>query len=209
MAEMPLLIILAGGASSRMWPLREKSLIRFGSEPLLLRQLRRFADLGLREAVIVANPDSEQDIRALAHSIGEISTTVAVQTNPKGMGDALLQAAGCINADRPIYVVQVHDVVDDQLHRDILAAFAANPTSTYLAGYEREDYPGGYLIVTGDGRITGIVEKSQVRRIAPAISSISSPTSIPARPISSRRCAPNMREISPPMIITSARWMCL
>ncbi len=160
MAEMPLLIILAGGASSRMWPLREKSLIRFGSEPLLLRQLRRFADLGLREAVIVANPDSEQDIRALAHSIGEISTTVAVQTNPKGMGDALLQAAGCIDADRPIYVVQVHDVVDDQLHRDILAAFAANPTSTYLAGYEREDYfPGGYLIVTGDGRITGIVEK--------------------------------------------------
>ncbi|MBK8022300.1 MAG: NTP transferase domain-containing protein [Chloroflexi bacterium] len=160
MAELPLLIILAGGASSRMWPLREKSLLRFGSEPLLLRQLRRFADLGLREAVIVANPDSEQDIRALAHSIGEISTTVAVQTNPKGMGDALLQAAGCIDADRPIYVVQVHDVVDDQLHRDILAAFAANPTSTYLAGYEREDYfPGGYLIVTGDGRITGIVEK--------------------------------------------------
>ena len=35
MAETPVLIILAGGASSRMWPLREKSLLKFGEQPLL------------------------------------------------------------------------------------------------------------------------------------------------------------------------------
>ena len=33
MNSTPILIILAGGASSRVWPLREKSLLRFGTEP--------------------------------------------------------------------------------------------------------------------------------------------------------------------------------
>lgn len=160
MANLPLLIILAGGASSRMWPLREKSLMRFGQEPLLLRQMRRFAAFGLREVVIVANPDSEGDIRALAESVGEISARVVVQPDAKGMGDALLHASAAVDGDRPIYVVQVHDVVDDRLHEDMLAAFQSEPSTTYIAGYEREEYfPGGYLIVDGEGRITGIVEK--------------------------------------------------
>jgi bifunctional UDP-N-acetylglucosamine pyrophosphorylase/glucosamine-1-phosphate N-acetyltransferase len=56
--------------------------------------------------------------------------------------------------------VQVHDVVDDRLHEDMLAAYQSSSSTTYIAGYEREEYfPGGYLIVDGDGRITGIVEK--------------------------------------------------
>lgn len=160
MANLPLLIILAGGASSRMWPLREKSLMRFGQEPLLLRQLRRFSAFGLRDVVIVANPESEGDIRALADSVSEITARVVVQPDAKGMGDALLHAASAIEGDRSIYVVQVHDVVDDRMHEDMLAGYQSDPSTTYIAGYEREEYfPGGYLIVDGDARITGIVEK--------------------------------------------------
>ena len=49
----PILVILAGGASSRMWPLREKSLLRFGDEPLLLAQLHRYKSMGFTQAVIV------------------------------------------------------------------------------------------------------------------------------------------------------------
>ncbi|MCK6581309.1 MAG: NTP transferase domain-containing protein [Anaerolineae bacterium] len=160
MAEMPLLIILAGGASSRMWPLREKSLLRFGAEPLLQRQLRHYAEFGLREVVIVANPDSEGDIRIATQTVEGVQAQVVVQANPKGMGDALLCASAAVERDRPVYVVQVHDVVENHLHQDLLAAFAADPTTTFIAGYEREEYfPGGYLVVSGDGRITGIVEK--------------------------------------------------
>jgi bifunctional UDP-N-acetylglucosamine pyrophosphorylase/glucosamine-1-phosphate N-acetyltransferase len=160
MADMPLLIILAGGASSRMWPLREKSLIRFGDEPLMARQLRRYAGFGLTEAVIVANPESEADIRALADAIPGVSARVVVQPTPKGMGDALLCAAPGVEGDRPLYVVQVHDVTDDVMHHDLLSAYAAEPHAAFIAGYEREDYfPGGYLIVDAEGRITGIVEK--------------------------------------------------
>lgn len=162
MAQLPILVVLAGGTSSRMWPLREKLLLRFGTEPLLVSQLRRFQAFGLQEAVVVASPDNVEDVKELAAQISQMSIRVVVQPEARGMGDALLQAAPALptRTGTALYVVQVHDVVDDQLHIDLLNAYQDDPTRTYIAGYEREDYfPGGYLIVNPDGRITGIVEK--------------------------------------------------
>jgi UDP-N-acetylglucosamine diphosphorylase / glucose-1-phosphate thymidylyltransferase / UDP-N-acetylgalactosamine diphosphorylase / glucosamine-1-phosphate N-acetyltransferase / galactosamine-1-phosphate N-acetyltransferase len=160
--QTPILIILAGGASSRMWPLREKSLLRFGTEPLLVVQLRRYQALGFNEVVIVAHPENKSDISALAAQLPQISIRVVVQEQPKGMGDALLAAEAALpsRADLPVYVTQVHDVVDEALHNDMLRAWRNDPSATYIAGCEREDYfPGGYLIVSPSGRITGMVEK--------------------------------------------------
>ena len=158
----PVLIILAGGASSRMWPLHEKSLLRFGTEPLLISQLRRYQALGFNEAVVVANRENQADITALTAVVRPMLVRVVVQDEPKGMGDALLQAEPLFR-ERPrqaIYVNQVHDVVDEDLHRDMLRAYEKDPTATYLAGYEIEDYfPGGYLIVSPSGRISGMIEK--------------------------------------------------
>ncbi len=158
----PILIILAGGASSRMWPLREKSLLRFGAEPLLFAQLRRYLAIGFQDIILIANPENRADLAALAAQLPQINIRVVVQAEPKGMGDALLQAAPALpsRAGVPIYVTQVHDVVDDQLHLDLLRAWRAEPTSSFIAGYERDEYfPGGYLIVSPSGRITGVIEK--------------------------------------------------
>lgn len=162
MADTPVLIILAGGANSRMWPLREKSLMRFGTEPLLVSQLRRYQTLGFSEAIVVASPDNVADIIALAGQIRPMQVQVVVQPQPKGMGDAILQAAPLLR-DRPripLYVNQIHDMVDESLHTSLLRAYEADPTQSYIAGYEREDYfPGGYLIVSPSGRISGMIEK--------------------------------------------------
>ncbi|NWG16322.1 MAG: NTP transferase domain-containing protein [Chloroflexi bacterium] len=162
MAEVPVLIILAGGASSRMWPLREKSLLRFGTEPLLVSQLQRYRALGFQQAIVVANPENRDDITGLLNQVGGMTVQVAVQPEPRGMGDAILRAEPLLAGRGPtaLYINQVHDVVDDSLHRALLDAYRDNPDATYLAGYETPDYfPGGYLIVTGEGRITGMVEK--------------------------------------------------
>lgn len=163
MAQQPVLIVLAGGSSSRMWPLREKSLLRFGTEPLLVSQIQRYRALGFERIIIVANPDNKAEISAFVAPIAEqIQLDIVVQQEAIGMGDALLQAAPLLAStpDVAIYVNQVHDVVEDKLHKDILAAYRKNPDATYLAGYEIETYfPGGYLSTNDDGRITGIVEK--------------------------------------------------
>jgi bifunctional UDP-N-acetylglucosamine pyrophosphorylase/glucosamine-1-phosphate N-acetyltransferase len=145
-----------------MWPLREKSLLRFGTEPLLVSQLQRFKALGFNEAIIVANPDNHDDIVDITAQMRAMNIQMVTQPEPLGMGDAILQAATAL-ADRPetpIYITQVHDVVDDRLHQRMLEAFQANPGMNYLAGYEYEGYfPGGYLMVDRTGRISGIIEK--------------------------------------------------
>jgi len=161
MSDTPILIILAGGASSRMWPLREKSLIRFGKDPLLLAQLKRYESLGFAEAIIVGNPQNVNDMQAIAQQ-SAMQVQVAVQEKPLGMGDAVLQTAHQLGGryDKAIYVNQVHDVVDLKLHRDMLGMYRSNAQATYMAGVEMQDYfPGGYLIVNEDGHISGIVEK--------------------------------------------------
>ncbi|HEX2907307.1 MAG TPA: sugar phosphate nucleotidyltransferase [Phototrophicaceae bacterium] len=162
MAQVPVLIILAGGASSRMWPLREKSLLRFGTQPLLVSQLQRYRALGFQEAIIVANPDNQADITTLAAQVSTMNIQIAVQPEPLGMGDAILRAEPLLagQTQRPIYINQVHDVVEDTLHLALLHAYQTNPNGSYLAGYHISDYfPGGYLVVGSDGRISGIVEK--------------------------------------------------
>lgn len=162
MVEIPTLVILAGGASSRMWPLREKSLLRFGNDPLLISQLLRYQELGFKHIILVANPENKAEISSfIAPLTDKLKIDVVVQESPKGMGDALLKIEPVLtDTDSPIYVNQVHDVVDDRIHEDLLKAFNKNPKATYLAGYEMEEYfPGGYLIVDDDGRITGMVEK--------------------------------------------------
>lgn len=163
MAQKPVLIVLAGGVSSRMWPLREKSLLRFGEEPLLVSQLQRYRKLGLDRVILVANPANQAIISDLVQPLTRhIRLDVAVQESPIGMGDALLRAEPFLldDPETPVYITQVHDVVDDALHANMLKAFDKTPTASFLAGYEMADYfPGGYLTVEDDGRIRGIVEK--------------------------------------------------
>jgi bifunctional UDP-N-acetylglucosamine pyrophosphorylase/glucosamine-1-phosphate N-acetyltransferase len=161
MNNTPILIILAGGASSRMWPLKEKSLIKFGQDPLLLTQLHRYESLGFTDAIIVGNPQNIDDMHAIAQK-SALNVQVAVQENPIGMGDAILQAAEKMQDrnDSAIYITQVHDVTELALHENMLVKFRNSPDATYLAGVEMEAYfPGGYLIVGENEQITGIIEK--------------------------------------------------
>ncbi len=163
-SDMPILIILAGGASSRMWPLHEKSLLRFGNTPLLLYQLQRYIALGFDRIILVGNPENAAMLRTLTESLSGIQVEVVVQTEPNGMGDALLRTEPVLfqgqRVPQAVYITQVHDVVDEHLHGDILRHYHSNPSRTYLAAVEMEDYfPGGYLQVDDDGRVLSIIEK--------------------------------------------------
>ena len=158
----PLLVVLAGGASSRLWPLEEKSLIKFMGRPLLSLQLERYAQLGMDQVVIVANPENKEVIHTLVQSLPGINAQVVVQPEPRGMGDALLKLEPYLaeRGNQPIYVTQVHDLTDTSLHQKMLTAYQSGDALSYLAGYRVTDYfPGGYLEVGAGGRIMSMVEK--------------------------------------------------
>jgi bifunctional UDP-N-acetylglucosamine pyrophosphorylase/glucosamine-1-phosphate N-acetyltransferase len=163
MAQTPVLVILAGGANTRFWPLREKSLYHFMGETLFEKQLKVYAAVGYHEAIIVANPDNRDLIaQTLAEAHLPIAYDIVVQTQPIGMGNALLQTREKLAAKDypPIYVCQVNDVVESTLHQKMIEAYQTQSARSYLAGYRVQKYfPGGYLSIQGDGQIVGIIEK--------------------------------------------------
>ncbi|MBZ0317096.1 MAG: NTP transferase domain-containing protein [Anaerolineae bacterium] len=163
MSNNPTMIILAGGANSRFWPLREKSLYPFMGETLLEKQLKVYHAAGFDRAIIIANPDNRPLVESVLGGLNVgMDAGIVVQREPLGMGHAIMQAAPLLEGMGypPIYICQVNDVVEPDLHEDLMTAYRSGRAVSYVTGYQVESYfPGGYLSVESDGRITGIIEK--------------------------------------------------
>src|SRR3990172_3137516 len=64
----PIVLVLAGGASTRFWPLRDKLFIELGGQSLLGRHLRALRELGCERFVVVTRPDTAASVEALGRS---------------------------------------------------------------------------------------------------------------------------------------------
>jgi len=160
----PTLVVLAGGESSRLWPLQEKSLLRFLGRPLLELQLEAYIELGFKNILVVCNPDNRDPIQDILSRVAQdAKCETFVQEQARGMGDALLTIEPILShaeSPMPVYICQVHDIFDRSLHRKMLDTFLTQPHSALLAAYEVDYYfPGGYLICDKELNITGIIEK--------------------------------------------------
>jgi NDP-sugar pyrophosphorylase family protein len=157
----PIVVVLAGGASRRFWPLADKPLLDFGGETLLARHLRLLADAGFQRAVVVAAPETSARVREVCGA-SRVAAEVIVQTEPRGMADALVRARPALEAagDPPVYVTQAQDVVEPGLHAAMLAESRrpGAPFALVAASRVRSYFPGGYLSLR-DGRLVAIVEK--------------------------------------------------
>jgi NDP-sugar pyrophosphorylase family protein len=159
--QNPVLVILAGGASSRMWPIKEKSFLQFGEHPLILEKLLHYQTLGFEHIIIVSNAKTYDAMLALKEQV-QIRLDVVTQTQFDGMGGAILHTAPFLT-DQPntaLYIIQVHDIFDDRFHETLLNAYRQDPTNAYITGKTVDRYfPGGYLSIDDHGKITGIIEK--------------------------------------------------
>ena len=160
--SQPVVLVLAGGVSSRFWPLRDKLLIEFGSQSLLERHLRVLAELGCDRMVVVTRPDLVDTIEQLGRTI-PADVRVAVQVEARGMADAVLSARPMLEVfgDGPVYITQAHDVVERRLHAEMLDAWSHHNAGSagLVAAVRVESYfPGGYLTLNGS-RVTSVVEK--------------------------------------------------
>lgn len=158
----PVVLVLAGGVSSRFWPLRDKLLIEFGSQTLLERHLRALGELGCDRIVVVTRPDLAETVTAIGARI-DAKVDIALQQDAKGMADAVLCARSALEhyGDGALYITQAHDVVERRLHAEMLESWARRDGDTaglLAASRVKQYFPGGYLTLEGD-RATSIVEK--------------------------------------------------
>jgi bifunctional UDP-N-acetylglucosamine pyrophosphorylase/glucosamine-1-phosphate N-acetyltransferase len=116
---------------------------------------------GVADVVVVANPANEAQLRALAAG-APARLHVVVQSEPRGMGDAVLQCAPLLAgplADRPILITQTHDLVEPSLFRTLVERLDADDADGFVVGVKLTSYfPGGYLSVQ-DGRAVDVIEK--------------------------------------------------
>jgi NDP-sugar pyrophosphorylase family protein len=155
-------IVLAGGANRRFWPLTQKSLLRFGDETLLDRHVASLARAGVEDVIVLGNPDNEATLREVAAQPNPARVHVVVQPTPLGMGDAVLRCQQLVEArfaDRPLMVSQVHDLVDPALFQQLLGRVGEGDADGFIVGVRLSSYfPGGYLRVDG-ARALDVVEK--------------------------------------------------
>lgn len=136
----------------------DKFLLTFLGKTLLQHQVSRAMAAGMRDFIIVSNPQSRANVEAIAAGISGARIQVIVQQQPNGIADALESASHLF--DDELLVVNPNDVFDESAYRGLLAARAAAPASSYITGYVVQRYfPGGYLVVAADDSLRRIVEK--------------------------------------------------
>ncbi len=90
---MSQVVILAAGESSRFWPLNQKnkSLVKIMGRPLVWYTIEGLKKIGIKDIIIVQGPKKDIEEGLKKHNLG-IKIQYLVQSEPKGMGNALWQA---------------------------------------------------------------------------------------------------------------------
>ncbi len=145
------IIILAGGVSSRFWPLQQKNIYKFFGNIPFDFHLKRIKNLNPYKIIIVTN------------DMMNISYQKAKTVVQKGMGMAggVLTALENINLDDELLIIGANDYYDDSLFENFkkLRKNLKKNNHCAIAAYKTINYfPGGYLKLNGD-IIQGIIEK--------------------------------------------------
>lgn len=156
MNKLPILVILAGGAGKRFWPLtNDKPLFSFAGKPLIgyisaLAAERKFASV-----VIVTPFQTKAVYEALTLPVPH---TVVVQEKPLGMADAVLTVKDIVT-DNPVLIMIADDLVEPVLFDQILKKAEDPSVFGVVVGWKPKNYfHGGYLKCLGD-RVVEIIEK--------------------------------------------------
>ncbi|MFH1582223.1 MAG: sugar phosphate nucleotidyltransferase [bacterium] len=91
-------VILAAGESSRFWPLNQKhkSLFKIMGKPLIWYTIDGLKRAGIKEIIIVQDPEKNIEQELKDYNL-EVKIQYVVQSEPKGMGDAVFQTKELIN----------------------------------------------------------------------------------------------------------------
>jgi len=152
-------ILLCGGVGRRMHPLRDdKYMLDFLGRPLLLHIIERLRSAGIDEVVLVAGNTGYANLSELAPTIEGVTCHVVNQLEAKGMADAMEAARDHLTG--PVLVVSSNDVVEPSAYRAVTDVAADPDVDCALLACRVTDYfPGGYLHVDADMRVSHIVEK--------------------------------------------------
>src|SRR3990167_3563575 len=158
MKKVKNILILAGGDSTRFWPLHEKVLFSFLGKSLIEYIFDLVEPLG-EKIIVVASTNNSKAIKELRPR-----ATILVQKDLDGMAGAVLSCKNDLKGD--VLILNGNDLfsktillklLDEVLAKDLDFAFVAKKMNSY--------FPGGYLSFDPEGKLSGIIEKPDPTRL--------------------------------------------
>lgn len=153
-------VILAAGESSRLWPLnqRHKSLLKIMGKPLIWWTINGLKKAGIRDVIIVQNPSRDIEEELKNYELG-VNVNYVVQSEPKGMGDAVMSVQDLITG--PFFTLHAHKVNIGDYIGPMLGKFKNSKAELIFLGVKTsQPWLYGMLKIEGD-RVKGLIEKPE------------------------------------------------
>ncbi|MBP2329086.1 glucose-1-phosphate thymidylyltransferase [Kibdelosporangium banguiense] len=157
-------IVLAGGSGTRLYPLTKatsKQLLPVYDKPMVYYPLSVLMLAGIREILIISNPENVPQLRALLGDGSRLGLelTYAEQAEPRGIAEALVIGADHINGE-PSALILGDNIFHGAGFQGILREAQTGLDGCVLFGYPVSD-PERYGIAETDtdGNLLSIEEK--------------------------------------------------
>jgi bifunctional UDP-N-acetylglucosamine pyrophosphorylase/glucosamine-1-phosphate N-acetyltransferase len=152
MTENPAAVVLAGGLGTRMKSKTPKHFHRILGRRMVDWVVVAAREVGADPLVVVTSPQGAAELDGL---------TVAIQSEPRGTGDAVVAARDALNGVSGDLLVLSGDapVVSPQVLRSLLDTHRSeNAAATILSFRPSDPREYGRILRDGDGSVRGIVE---------------------------------------------------
>jgi len=150
-------LILAGGDSSRIWPIKDKLFINFFDKPLVYYSIAQLIRFGFNNFIIVVNNENKSKFEKLINLFPNVSFLLVLQNKTKGMAGAVLSAKKFIKRKR-LLIIGPSDIYEDTVFINFMNLIKNNPDGILVGTKVDKYFPGGYLTIDQD-RVIKITEK--------------------------------------------------
>ena len=158
-------VVLAGGKATRLRPLTKvtnKHLLPIYDKPLIYYPLQAMARAGVRDVLVITNPEHAGHFIQLMGSGAEFGLKLAyeLQEEPGGLAQAVGLAESFVGRDKMLVLLGDNIFTHDL--RPAVERFSAQDRGAVIFGVEAE-HPEQYGVIEMDGeRVLGIEEKPEV-----------------------------------------------
>lgn len=157
-------LILAGGDSTRFWPLKGKVLYDFLGTPLIVYQLKAISEYA-EKITVVANEENATVIGRLVDNLEDKENIQVIVQKPgyEGQAGAIMSVKNLVAGETVIF--NGNDIFDYSFLEGI-AKEAPKKNKIILTGKKQNEYfPGGYFKFDDKNNLAEIVEKPAPEKV--------------------------------------------
>jgi NDP-sugar pyrophosphorylase family protein len=157
MRKIKNILILAGGDSTRFWPLTNKVVFPFLGKPLInyiIDQVFSYA----YKIIVVSHPNIEEQLKK---NIDKKVLVISQKEIDLGMAGAVLAAKNIIRNNEAL-IINGSDLLDFSFLPAFIRKVEASNEIVITAKEMKDNFPGGYLKFDDSGRLIEILEKPKI-----------------------------------------------